>query len=161
MENFTKNKLAVALIIVLALLNFLSVSFILFSPMGSGFMKGRDQVQSFIEDELKFSDVQKKQYDELREQHFARGDSMAVIQATALNALFTLMKSETVDTNAVRRNAEILGSIETARSIGLFEHFRAVRSLCTPDQQKKFDAVIFEVLNRVRDPHGPPKPRNK
>lgn len=161
MENFTKNKLAVALIVVLALLNFLSVSFILFSPMGPGFMKGRDQVQGFIEDELKFSDVQKKQYDELREQHFARGDSMAVIQATALNALFTLMKSETVDTNAVRRNAEILGGIETARSMGLFEHFRAVRSLCPPDQQKKFDAVIFEVLNRVRDPHGPPKPRNK
>lgn len=161
MEYFKKDKLAVVLIVVLVVLNILSIAFILFSPLGPGFMKGREHVQGFVEDELNLSHLQKKQYAELREQHFARGDSMAVIQTAAMEALFTLMKIETVDTEAVRRNAEILGSIETTRSIGLFEHFRAIRVLCTPEQQKKFDTIVFEVMNKVRDPHGLPKPRNK
>jgi periplasmic protein CpxP/Spy len=161
MEYFKQNTLAVALIIALTLLNILSISFILLSPLGSGLMGGREHVQSFIENELKLSDLQKKEYDELRLQHFSSGDSMAVIQTAAFETMFALLKSETVDTVAVLHSAGILGSIETTRSIGLFKHFRAIRALCTPEQQKKFDTIIHELTNKLRDRQGPPKPGGK
>jgi len=93
---------------------------------------GREQIQSTIEDDLQFTDAQKQRYAGLRAQHFARGDSMFDLQFRAMDSLFAMMGSSTVDSTTVRRQAETLGSFEVRRNLGLFQHFRDLRVLCTP-----------------------------
>jgi periplasmic protein CpxP/Spy len=158
-DYYKKYRFALAVIIVLVVLNLVTIAFILFSPIGPGFLMGREQIQSTIEDELQLTDAQKQQYAGLRARHFARGDSMFALQFRAMDSLFAMVGAISVDSASLRRQTEVLGTIETGRTIGLFQHFRDLRTICTPEQQKKFDQVIGKVLVMIRDPHGPQGPK--
>lgn len=161
MDYLKKYRFAVALAVVLAVINIVTISFILLSPIGAGFFPGRDRIRNTIEDELQLTELQKQHYVELRAQHFPSGDSLAAIQFSTMDSLFAMLKADTVNRESVQRQTEILGSIETSRYVGLFDHFRAIRALCTPEQQVKFDTVIVKVLQVIRDPRGMPKPKDK
>jgi hypothetical protein len=161
MDYFKKNKYTVLVIVVLALLNIASISFILFSPIRHEFSVHKEPVDKFIERELHFSDVQKEQYAELRKHMFQHGDSMMALQAATMDELFRFIQRDTVKPEDVRQKALLLGSFETDRSIGLVEHFHALRALCNPEQQQKFDLIIIDVLNHIRDERKLPKPPNE
>lgn len=159
MDYFKKYRFALVMIVILVVLNLITVTFILLSPLGPGFFMPRERIQSTIEDELQFTDLQKQEYAALRSEHFARGDTMAAIQFNTMDSLFAILGADSVDSAMVKRQAEILGNIETMRSVGLFEHFRSVRALCTPEQQRKFDDVMGKVMLMIRDPRGGPGPQ--
>ena len=76
-----------------------------------------------------------------------------------MDSLFAMLRADTVDGATLKRQVEVLGDIETQRNIGLFEHFRALRAICSPEQQQKFDVVIGKVLLMIRDPRRGPPPR--
>ena len=157
-DYFKKYKTALVVIAVLVVLNLVTMAFILFSPMGPGFFKGGERIQRTIEDELHFTELQKQEFADLRKQHFARGDTMMALHMRTMDSLFAMLKADTVDRATVERQAGVLGNIEAHRNVGLFEHFRAVRAICTPEQQRKFDGVIGKVLVMIRDPRGGPPP---
>jgi periplasmic protein CpxP/Spy len=162
-DYYKKYRLALIVIAVLVILNVVTMSFILLSPIGRGLFDGREHIQSTLEDELHFTDLQKKQFADLRAQHFAHGDSMAAIEFRTMDSLFAMLRQQSVNGNDVRHFTETLGGIATTRHAGLFEHFREVRAICTPEQQVRFDTVIVKVLQMIRDPRGPrpkdPPPR--
>jgi periplasmic protein CpxP/Spy len=158
-DYFKKYRFALVVIAVLVILNVITISFILFSPMGHELFPGREHIQSTIEDELQFTHLQKKQFAELRAQHFARGDSMAAIEFRAMDSLFAMLRQHSVNGDSVHLLTEKLGGLAASRQAGLFYHFRAVRALCTPEQQTKFDTVIVKVMEMIRDPRGFPKPK--
>jgi Spy/CpxP family protein refolding chaperone len=158
-DYYKRYRLALTVIVVLVVINLVTVGFVLLSPIGPGFLMGRERIQSTIEDELQLTDAQKRQYAALRARHFARGDSVFALQFRAMDSLFAMLGAGTVDSASVRHQAEILGSIETDRNIGLFQHFRDLRALCNADQQKKLDEVIGKVLVMIREPHGLPGPK--
>jgi periplasmic protein CpxP/Spy len=158
-DYYKKYRFALVVIAVLVVLNIITISFILFSPMGHEFLLGREHIQSTIEDELQFTDLQKKQFAELRREHFARGDSMAAIEFRTMDSLFAMLKQPSVNADGARHLTEHLGELGATRHAGLFEHFRAVRALCTTEQKAKFDTVIVKVMEMLRDPRGLPKPK--
>jgi periplasmic protein CpxP/Spy len=158
-DYYKKYRFALVVIAVLVILNIITISFILFSPMGREFLLGREHIQSTIEDELQFTDMQKKQFAELRAQHFARGDSMAAIEFRSMDSLFAMLRQPSIDSDSVRHLTGKLGELAATRQAGLFDHFRAVRALCTPEQKARFDTVIVKVMEMIRDPHGFQKPK--
>jgi Spy/CpxP family protein refolding chaperone len=164
MEYFKSKRLLVTIIIVLVVLNGASIAFMLFSSKWFGPFAdkpSKEAVRNFTARELDFSAEQKQQFGELLERHFKHGDSMAVRHSQALGGLFDLLKKESATPEEVRQYASTLGEIESDRAITTYEHFRAVRSLCSPEQKKKFDIFVTDVLKKTRDPQWGQKPQNK
>jgi periplasmic protein CpxP/Spy len=151
-------RFALVVIAVLVLLNIITIAFILTSPIGRDLFKGRERIQSTLEDELQLTDAQKRQYALLRARHFARGDSMAAIEFRTMDSLMAMMRAPVVKDEEVRRLTLRLGELATDRNDGLFSHFRAVRAICTPEQQIRFDTVIVKVMQMILDPRRPPNP---
>jgi len=155
MDYIKRNKLLLSIIGVLVILNLATVSFILFAPKPLGPPPGGEPPERFMEHELGFSPEQRNRYTELREDFFREGRGRAEAQAKAREALFDLMKKQNASEGEIRQMASVIGNIETERSIDLYRHFRAIRAICTPDQQRKFDTMIGEILMKLGRPPGP------
>jgi Spy/CpxP family protein refolding chaperone len=157
MDYLKKNRLLILIIAVLLLVNVGTISFILFfRGEGDRFpgKKGRGAVVAFIEKELHLSDAQKEQFARLREEHFGKTETLMREQHEARKAMLGLLREDTVDVNEMHRMAAVMGQKETELAVSTFEHFRALRSLCSPDQQREFDAIIQDVLKMTRPSRG-------
>jgi protein CpxP len=71
---------------------------------------------------------------------------------------FNLLKISPVDTAASARLIDSMTMCQSQMEILTFNHFRKVRAICTPEQQKKFDEVINKALE-IMAPHPPRGPR--
>jgi periplasmic protein CpxP/Spy len=161
MDYFKKNKIAVVTIVVLVILNLLSIAFIIWMPMRRNNFMRRDPVNQFLEQELRFSDLQKQQYAQLRSQMFQHGDSMMTVQSATLDEMFSSIRSDTLNREKIRQCAQKLGAIEVDRSIQLAEHFYALRSICNQSQKQKYDSIMVEVSRHIRDERNLPPPPHK
>jgi protein CpxP len=161
MDYIKKNRLLLSIIAVLVILDLATVWFILFGPRPPGPPRGGEPPERLIEHELGFSPEQMNRYTDLREEFFRKGRVKAEAQASAREALLDLLKNQDVSEDEIRQRASVIGNIETGRSIDVYEHFRAVRAICSPEQQRKLDAIIRDILMKVGRPPGPPSPRGR
>jgi hypothetical protein len=160
MDFLKKEKTLAALVVALALINIVTILFVLFMPLRPAPRpprQGRNEVESFIDRELGFSDEQRVRYAALRAEHFNKGDSLMQVRSAVMKEMFGLLESNE-NNEQVSAKAVTLGRIESELAIGTYEHFRAVRALCTPAQQQKFDELITDVLMKMREPRGGPGP---
>ena len=158
MDYIKKNKLLLAIIGILVVLNIATVSFIMLAPMRFGQPPKGDPVQRFIEQELNLSADQNNKIADLREEFIKNGKYGPAADADAKRALFDLLKNPNVSEEDIRQRATGIGQLETDRSLAIYRHFRMIRALCTPEQQRKFDSFISDVLMRMGGPPGRPEP---
>jgi len=111
----------------------------------------------FLIHELALSTDQQKQFEKLKEEHHSRvmqiQDSLHTLHEAYFDELSstTTMKADSIENLMSQKQKEIEHIT--------FDHFKKVRGICTPEQQKKFDSVIQEAL-RIMGPHqGPPPER--
>jgi periplasmic protein CpxP/Spy len=162
-DFLSKNRILIALVIFLVILNIACLSFVLFSPFRGGMPppggeRGNDPIQGFIERELNLTDQQRMEHRTVREQFFRHGDELRLERTGAMKELFELIRKDSVSEEEVRRVTSKTGEVETLRSRALYNHFRRIRQLCTPEQRKKFDAIITDVMKQVEPPMGEPGP---
>lgn len=108
----------------------------------------------FLAHELHFTPEQQKQFGSMRETHHQR---IHAIQ-DSLHALREQFFDELSAPNASRADslAAQIGRMQAEIEKLTFDHFRTIRSLCTPEQQKKFDMVIEDALKMMAPPPPPP-----
>ena len=73
---------------------------------------------------------------------------------------FDLLKKQNVTDSTKQTAAKVVSSITEELDLLTLNHFQKVRSLCTTDQQQKFDEIIKEVtgmMGQQRPPGGPGK----
>jgi Spy/CpxP family protein refolding chaperone len=155
MDFLKKNRLFVIIIAVLVVLNLVTISFMVLSPKPTE-RKSRAEVVAFVERELGLTDAQKKIFSDLREKHMQKMTAIAREQHELRRSMFDLLKQESPDQDEVRRKADAIGQKETEVALETFDHFRQLRTSCTPEQQIKLDSIIREVLRTIR----PPRPES-
>ena len=107
---------------------------------------------AFLIKELGFDENQKAAYDRLRVAHRASKDSLQQTLREEREAYFKGISTN--DTSKIG----VIGEIQKESDRITFVHFQEVRTLCRPDQQVKFDAVIGEVLKMMgRNNRMPPR----
>jgi protein CpxP len=117
----------------------------------------RRDVAGFLEHELKFTDDQRKQFDVLREEHHEQVENIQRRAHEMHDRFFDLLSKQ--DSSEVKQLADSLAKNQEQVELITFDHFKKVRELCNPEQQKKFDEIIDDAL-RMMAPHGgPPPPR--
>lgn len=151
---------------VLTLLNVTLLVFILMQkghhPMPSPMMppppanQGGGPAQMLIH-ELKFSPDQIKSFDVLKEKHHEAIIKLRDEGHELRDNYFELLKSDNPDINLIKEKGTQIAANQLAIEETTFNHFKDVRNLCTPDQKKRFDSIINDVI-KMLGKRGPPAP---
>ena len=118
-------------------------------------------VFEFVSRELQFDSLQKEAYSRLRDEHRAAQQPLQDSIGKVKDAFFALLQQPNVADSTIEAAAKRAGEAEQQLEILTFRHFQKVRILCKPEQQKKFDSIIQDVLRRMSPPkgrQGPPPP---
>jgi periplasmic protein CpxP/Spy len=104
----------------------------------------------FIEKELGFDTAQKERFKELHKQHHQETEDIRRKINEEEDSLFALIQSPSDSTKEliIRELASNKSQIDRLT----FEHFRKLREMCNPEQQKKFDNIIHDVIRMIAPP---------
>jgi protein CpxP len=152
------NRFLKIVIIVLILLNIGTLAFLWVQKTGIHHPPHQGGPFEFLSHELGLSEQQREQYSHLRDEHHHAVEELQEKGREMRHHFFELLKQENNSTMVDQLAADIAGNQKQIELI-TFEHFQKVRSICTPEQQKKFDEVIQEALRMMapKPPEGPPR----
>jgi len=120
-------------------------------PQGEG--RG---VFEFLTHELQLDNQQQQQYESLRDEHHRAVEELQMNSREIHQQYFELLHGANTDSAQVNLLADSLAHIQKQIDLITFYHFQKVRSICKPEQQKRFDEVINEAL-RMMAPPPPPR----
>lgn len=152
----TTQRLLIIALVVLVVLNVTTLAFIYMQRDGRGPGLGGD-VGAFITHELNFTDEQTRRFDVMKRAHHESVDSLHRLNRELHKQLFDRLNAP--EDAVIDSISALVAENEKQIDLITFRHFHEVRELCTPEQQKKFDAIIQEVLQRLQPKKGPPPPR--
>lgn len=151
MISRSKNKILVIIIAVLLLVNIGMIIFIVRgSEKGSFHSDFKAAMPEFLQTDIGFSSQQMEQFDSLSNAYNATfkismDDLRKSRQEEFKQLAQTGFSDSSIDSMAER-------SIENKRSleIQLLQYTKDIRKICTPDQQPKFDALLYKVLDKKK-----------
>jgi len=157
MNTVAKNKLLTWLVILLLVANAASIAMFWLSR-GKNPPTPKGTPQEFLVKELKLDSKQQEQFDSLRKEHQEAANQLREKIKTAKESFFDLLKQPDVSDSLKQATAKTVSSFTEELDILTLNHFQKVRSLCTPEQQKKFDEIIQQVTSMMAPPHPPEGP---
>lgn len=104
------------------------------------------------------TDVQKMDYEKLRGEHQATVRPLREQIKNAKDELFELLKNDTVSLAIVEAAAAKPAFIQQQIDLASFQHFKKLRTICTPVQQEKFDKIIQDVIRQMAPMQGGRRP---
>jgi Spy/CpxP family protein refolding chaperone len=116
----------------------------------------RNDVFEHLTHELKLSEQQRNQYDQLRKEHHAAMESLQEKGRATHDHFFALLQNKSADSTLVSKLADSISNNQKQIELVTFYHFQKVRAICNPEQQKKFDEIIDDAL-QMMFPKPPPR----
>jgi hypothetical protein len=158
MKNIVKNKMVTWIIVILVLANL--VTLVIFWA-GRIHQMNDGSSREFLAGKLKFDENQKKQYFELAEAHHKNAQKIRDKIKLSKDAFFDLIKEPNLSDSTLKTAARKVGMNLEELDIYTLEHFKKVRALCNPEQQKSFDTILHQITGAVSDQNRPsPPPRD-
>jgi periplasmic protein CpxP/Spy len=139
---------------VLVALNITLIVFLLIGPPGRPPLReGANDPGKFLIEKLKFTSQQESEFNKLRKAHHASTEALKDEGKKLKESFFEGLTSDSLNSNKDSIAAKIA---ENQKQIELvtYDHFTAVKKLCTPDQKVIFNDIIGEVVEKL----GRPRP---
>ena len=159
MNYFTRQRLMILAIVVLLLLNLATLGAFWFfrSEKSKEYFQRKRQhrVEKFLIDKLDFNARQSQELEQLMEGH--RAGVMEIFKKIQASREMLYDSMSFVDSVEVEQITRRIASSQAELDRATYYHFRSIREICNPDQQRKFDTVIKEVISR----HHPGNRRQK
>ena len=169
MNNFTNNRWLTVIILLLLTANIATLTILWVHHRGGNREDNKllpppgRQVFEFLSNELKLDSTQRAAYRKLRDEHQAGQKTIQDSIGKAKDAFFALLQQSNIDDATVQAAAKKASDTQQQLEILTFRHFQKLRAICNPEQQKKFDTIIQDVLRRMAPPKnrlGPPPGRH-
>ena len=136
----------------LAVLNLLTLSFLIFPIFGRPFHpKDNHALDAFFRHELNLNETQQKNFEFQKHAHRALVDSLLTEMQSARTRYYVMNASP--DSASLAR----IGNLQSQIELVTFYHFKDIRSILNADQQTKFDAIIQEAVRKLNEPSRKPK----
>lgn len=168
--NFIKMKRETFLtlvIVALLLLNFGTLGYLFLGKQhGPGkFPPPGGRVGNLLMEQLQFTGEQKKSFEQLRYDHRTAMNKLDEQNKDLLVAYLELLKDESVNAATKDSLEKQMAAIQTQKADITLNHFKQVKQLLTPEQQKRFNDLIPDLIEVVapakqQGPPGPPPPGN-
>ena len=165
MKQILQNKGWAFAIIFLVVANLATLTFFWFEKLKEPKQKSEilrnqrhPQPPQLLLQELKFSTDQQKQYDDLFQNHIHQVGIVKDSIRMAKETFFKLLSNSQISVDVLQKRAAEAAALQGHLDMLTFEHFRKVKAICTPNQQKKFDEIIQTIVERMAPPPPPPPP---
>jgi hypothetical protein len=110
----------------------------------------------FLEEKLKFSQNQHKQFESLKNEHRSKMEGIKTDIERLKDKLYGNFSSTDFTDEEARKLAKQIGQKKAESDFLTYQHFQEVREICTREQQQEFDKLISDL---VRSMDGPKPPR--
>ena len=116
----------------------------------------RSTVTEMLQDEVGFNEDQTAKYKELKDKQRERIRPMYDNMRKAKDSLFRLLSYPDTPDSLLNKAAEVIAQRQKELDIETFNHFRRVRTLCTPAQLPQYDSLVLRLLRKMGKPvrHG-------
>ena len=143
-------------ILALLLINIGTLTFMwLHRPGVHGF--GPNGPADFLIKSIGFDANQQTEFARLRESHQQAMHNFKQQNGDVRQRFYAFLANPQADSTQWQPLADSIAAGQKQIELVTFRHFQAVRALCRPEQQPKFDAVIGEALQNMQ-PLPPPAP---
>ena len=163
MNFFTKIRVTSWIIGLLVLLNVLTLGVLwfqqfrrppgMFPPPG----KQAENSQRFLQRDLNLTEQQAQQFETLRNQYFLKSRTIMQEIHQLRKGITDELFSASPDAQKANKFAEEIGAKQAELERLLFNHFLELKAVCQPEQQKKFQALMRDLLEMMKPPE-PPRP---
>lgn len=116
---------------------------------------GPREVSRWITEQLQFNETQQQQYEQLQDEHRRNMRAIHEQDRNLHDRYFQLLQGPVADSLLVSQLADSIALNRRQTELTTFYDFQKIRTLCTPEQQRKFDQIIGEALRMM----GPKPPR--
>ena len=147
MNNITRNRILLAIIGALLLIN-LIVGLFFFNhkcaeeQRGPGFTERLKKEVGFTPEQMKIFEPKKKAFWERMHQRFEE------MKRTKENFYYQLYDPSIPD-SVIRSKAEAIGNEQKEIDLQVIKHFKDIRTLCTPEQLPKYDSLLPLIIKRM------------
>ncbi len=157
MDSTTKNKSLVSIIIFLLITNIaMLIFFLALNNPAQKNLHTHDQngMSGMLQKEVGFSKDQLDKYQSLRKEDLDSIHSLFDGLRKSKMSFYSLIYSSTVSDSSVKNAADLVAEKQKNVDLKMFNHFKMVRNICTPDQLEKFDSTIKKVFIRMTSRSG-------
>ena len=148
----TKSRALVAIIIFLLLSNIAILAFFLFYSDGRKSYRGkedRNAVSVFLQKEIGFNKQQMDEYQKLKTAHMQSIKPLFDDIRSAKESFYDLLYINNAADSTINKAAGIIGEKQMALDVQMFNHFKNIRNLCTPEELPKFDTLFKKVVQKM------------
>jgi len=114
------------------------------------------EVKDFLVQQLSLTKDQVAKFDILRKAHHKAMDSLQEQLHLQKDSLFDNLSTPSAGASVVEPLVKSIGYNTALMDKTTFYHFKELRSILDPAQQKKFDSIIKQVLRMMERPMPPP-----
>jgi periplasmic protein CpxP/Spy len=163
MDYFSKNKILISSIVVLAALNIATLATLWWFAGRQNDLPqiaGRSGLRAheFLVRELRLTDEQQLRYKQMREEHAATTRQLLEQLRNQKKDFFELVRNNNLDEAEIVRKSNAIAQLQSEIDRATLHHFQQIRMMCTEHQRLKFDSVMNEVLRMLG---APPPPRGQ
>jgi periplasmic protein CpxP/Spy len=156
MNNPSRNRNLIFIIATLLLTNVAVLSYFLWIKKPQGKRREQDNgkitMDVRLKDSVGFNDDQVAQFKKLREEQRTALRPMFDDMRKAKDNLFKLLSDPNATDSIIDRASDVIAENQKALDLQTFNHFRRIRSLCTPEQQPKYDSMVQRMFRKMQKP---------
>jgi len=153
--SLSKSRSLIFIITVLLLTNIAVLGYFLWFKKPYKHEKGEKEhkgIAKALQNEVGFNEQQVVQYRELKEKQWATITPMFDNMCKAKDSLFRLLSDENANDSTINKTADAIASQQKAVDIQVFNHFKKIRNICTPEQLPKYDSLVQRILKKMGKP---------
>ncbi len=109
-------------------------------------------VAEMLQKEVGFTDEQTVKYKEMKEMQKARIRPMYDNMRKAKDSLFRLLSFPGTPDSLISKAADVIANQQKEIDMETFNHFKRVRTLCTPGQETNFDSMVIRMFRKMGKP---------
>lgn len=150
----SKNKVLLLVIAILLISNIVLLAFLFGSkeaPKTPPQARPGGGLSEYLKKDVGFSDQQVAQYDQMKKDHRSKMHPIFEDLRNTKLQFYLKLKDSTVVGDSIFSAARIIGEKQTNLDVQIFNHFRNVRSICTPEQQVKFDSIYPSIIKKMTE----------
>lgn len=157
MTNLHKNKLLTWLVLVLVVVNIGSMIFIwMGKPKHDKNIQGSPK--EFLSRELKFDEKQQDQYEKLVVEHRDQANDIRRKIKEEKEKMYGLLKNSVLTESLKKSAVDKVAKSTKELDLITLNHFEKVRNICTPEQKKRLDQIMMQMLGMMSGPQQPMRP---
>ena len=132
-------------------------------PGASHSEKDKAGIAEMLQKEVGFTDEQTAQYKQLKEKQKETIRPMYDDMRKTKDSLFRLLSYPETNDSLLNKISDAIAQKQKSLDLQTFNHFKRVRTLCTPEQQPKYDSMVLRMFRKMgkTQKHSEPEKTNK